>query len=135
MEILVGVYIGLEIDLRDMLIYKLKGLSLYDDLYVGNFPNIILEAAKDPISGITEFYLELREIFDHDFDRFVESSDKITRDAIFEQAGSEVISVLDSIADTMTSTGLDINIFNYAKFDCRSILLLSVNNLDHADIL
>lgn len=135
MPSLMAVYVGLEIDLKDMLLYKFRQLMVTDDLYVDNFPNAILEAAKDPIIGITKFYMEIREIFDHGFDKFIESSEVLSRDLIFEQAGSEVINVLDSIATTMAAMECDIRIFNYAKYDCRSILLLSVNSLEQADIL
>lgn len=135
MQSLTAVYIGLEIDLRDMLVYKFRQLMVTDDLHVDNFPADILEAAKDPIVGITKFYLEIREVFYLDFDEFVEHSEKLSRAIIFEQAGREVIDVLDSINNTMSTMGLDINMFNYAKYDCRSILLLSVNNLEQADVL
>jgi hypothetical protein len=135
METLVGVYVGLEIDLKDMLLYKFRHLFITDDLYVDNFPDDILQAAKDPIIGITKFYMEIRNIFDHGFDKFIESSDKISRDVIFEQAGREMLGVLECITNNMTAIGVSIDMFNYAKYDCRSILLLSINSLEHADIL
>jgi hypothetical protein len=85
---------------------------------------------------MVQLYTDLRAYVDEGLlATFVEDSHLVTEEDIFRRAGMEIGEVVDEILAIFKGCEDDIQHYNRAQYITRGIVLLSVNNLEDADLV